>query len=406
MLAMRAPDAHFDANVPLSAVLRAEIERDGTLQAMEGRILAGAGYFGSRDDPDSRVHIDEAQLSLRWNPTTRQLEMPLDVRSGPNRASVLAQLDVPADAATPLAFTIPAGRVIFASADRSQDPPLMIDRISVRARIDPVKRVFEIDQADLGGTAGGFAMSGVIDYSTNDPRLALGIAGTRMTVSAFKRLWPAMVTPRIRSWVVERISGGMVERATIATNAHLSAFEPGGPPVPDDGLSIDMVASGSTVRVVDGLPALRDAELITRVQGRTATVRVTKAMVDLPSGRKLTLANGIFEVPDTHPKPSPARARFRAEGTADAAAELLSLERLKDSANVALDPATTKGNFVAQVALDFTLTGELTKENLNYQIDADITNFSAEKWVRGQKVEAAALKLAANKPGFLTPAAT
>ena len=402
MLALRATDTHLDASAPLSAVLRAEIERDGTLQAMEGKILAGAGYFGSRDDPDSRVQIDEAQLNLRWNPASRQLEMPLDVRAGPSRVSLLAHLDVPADAATPWNFAIPAGRIIFASADRSQDPPLLIDRISVRARIDPAKRVFEIDQADLGGMAGGFAMSGVIDYATNDPRLALGIAGTRMTVSAFKRLWPAMVTPRLRSWVVERITGGMVERVTIATNANLSAFEPGGPPVPDDGLSIDMVASGSTVRVMDGLPALRDADLVTRVQGRTATVRVTKAMVDLPSGRKLTLANGIFEVPDTHPKPSPARTRFRAEGTADAAAELLSLERLKDSANVALDPATTKGNFVAQVGLDYTLTGALTKDNVNYQIDADITNFSAEKWVRGQKVEAAALKLAANSQGFYT----
>ena len=80
MLAMRAGDGHFDANVPLSAVLRAEIERDGTLQSMEGRILAGAGYFGSRDDPDSRVQIDEAQLNLRWNPATRQLQMPLDVQ--------------------------------------------------------------------------------------------------------------------------------------------------------------------------------------------------------------------------------------------------------------------------------------------------------------------------------------
>ena len=402
MLAMRATDAHFDASAPLSAVLRAEIERDGTLQAMEGRILAGAGYFGSRDDPESRVQIDEAQLNLRWNPAKRQLEMPLDVRSGPSRVSFLAQLDVPADTAAPWNLAIPGGRIMFASADRSQDPPLIIDRIAVRARIDTAKRVFEIDQADLGGMAGGFALSGVIDYSTSDPRLAIGLAGTRMTASAFKRLWPAMVTPRLRSWVVERITGGMVERVTVATNANLSAFEPGGPPVPDDGLSIDMVASGSTVRVMDGIPALRDADLVTRVQGRTATVRVTKAMVDLPSGRKLTLTNGIFEVPDTHPKPSPARARFRAEGTADAAAELLSLERLKDSANVALDPATTKGNFVAQVALDFTLTGELTRDNVNYQIDADITNFSAEKWVRGQKVEAAALKLAANSQGFYT----
>ena len=157
-----------------------------------------------------------------------------------------------------------------------------------------------------------------------------------------------------------------------------------------------MLTTGNTLRLVDGLPSLRDADLTTRVQGRTATVRVGKATVDLPSGRKITLTNGVFEVPDTHPKPSPARTRFRAEGAADAAAELLSLERLRDSSNMVLDPATTKGNFAAQIALDYTLTGSLTKDNLNYIVDADITNFSAEKWVRGQKVEAAALKLTAN----------
>ena len=47
-----------------------------------------------------------------------------------------------------------------------------------------------------------------------------------MTVSAFKRLWPAMVTPRLRSWVVDRIIGGMVERVVIAANAPLSTLRP------------------------------------------------------------------------------------------------------------------------------------------------------------------------------------
>ena len=348
--------------MPLSAVLRAEIERDGTLQAMEGRILAGAGYFGSRDDPDSRIQIDEAQLNLRWNPATRQLQMPLDVRSGPSRVSFLAHLDVPADTGTPWAFAIPRGLVVFASADRSRDPPLIIDRVAVRARIDPAKRVFEIDQADLGGMAGGFAMSGAIDYSSSDPRLALGIAGTRMTVSAFKRLWPAMVTPRLRSWVVERITGGMVERVVdrhqcavcrrssraarrCRTTACRSTWSPAAARCAS-WTACRRCATPNWSRACRGAPR------------RCAS---PSAMVDLPSGRKLTLANGMFEVPDTHPKPSPARTRFRAEGTADAAAELLALERLRDSANVALDPATTKGNFVAQVALDFTLTGELTQ---------------------------------------------
>lgn len=402
MLALRISDGHFSADVPLSAVVRAEIERDGTLQVLEGRIQAGTGDFGSRDDPDSRIHIDEAQLNLRWNPATRQLQLPLDVQSGPSRVNFVAQLDVPEAASAPWVLTIPRGLVVFASADRSRDPPLIIDRVAVRAHIDPVRHLFAIEQADLGGMAGGFALSGAIDFSSGDPRLQLGVAGTKMTVSAFKRLWPALVTPRLRSWVVDRISGGTVERVVIATNAPLSTLEPGGPPLPDDGLSIELVTSGNTLRAVDNLPPLRDADLTTRVQGRTATVRVGRAVMDLPSGRKLTLTNGVFEVPDTHPKPSPARTRFRAEGAADAAAELLSLERLRDSSNVVLDPATTKGNFVAQVALDYTLIGALTKDNLNYTIDADITNFAAEKWVRGQKVEAAALKLMANSQGFYT----
>jgi len=402
MLAMRLADGHFSADVPLSAVIRAEIERDGTLQVLEGRVLAGTGDFGSRGDPDSRIHIDEAQLNLRWNPATRQLQLPLDALSGPNRVNFLAQLEVPQQPNAPWMLSIPRGLIVLASADRSREPPLIIDRVAVRAQIDPVRHVFEIEQADLGGMAGGFAFSGAIDFSTADPRIQIGVAATKMTVSAFKRLWPALVTPKLRSWVVERIAGGTVERLLVATNAPLSTLEPGGPPLPDDGLSIDMLTTGNTVRAVDNIPALRDADLLTRVQGRTATVRVGRATVDLPSGRKLTLTNGIFEVPDTHPKPSPARTRFRAEGTADAAAELLSLERLRDASNVALDPATTKGNFVAQVALDYTLIGALTKDNVNYTIDADITNFSAEKWVRGQKVEAVALKLAANSQGFYT----
>src|SRR4051812_37782248 len=402
MLAMRLADGHFSADVPLSAVIRAEIERDGTLQVLEGRVLAGTGDFGSRGDPDSRIHIDEAQLNLRWNAATRQLQMPLDVQSGPSRVNLMAQLDVPEAAGAPWSLTIPRGLIVLASADRSRDPPLIIDRVAVRAQIDPVRHVFEIEQADLGGMAGGFAFSGAIDFSTADPRIQIGVAATKMTVSAFKRLWPALVTPKLRSWVVERIAGGTVERLLVATNAPLSTLEPGRPPLPDDGLSIDMLTTGNTVRAVDNIPALRDADLLTRVQGRTATVRVGRATVDLPSGRKLTLTNGIFEVPDTHPKPSPARTRFRAEGTADAAAELLSLERLRDASNVALDPATTKGNFVAQVALDYTLIGALTKDNVNYTIDADLTNFVAEKWVRGQKVEAASLKLAANSQGFYT----
>src|SRR5258707_8963232 len=328
--------------------------------------------------------------------------MRVDAQSGPSRVNFMAQLDVPEAAGAPWTLSIPRGLIALSSADRSRDPPLIIDRVAIRARISPARHLFEIQQGDFASMAGGFAMSGAIDYATSDPRIQVGVAGTKMTLSAFKRLWPALISPRLRSWVVDRVSGGNIERVVIATNAPLSTLEPGGPPLPDDGLSIDIVSNGNTLSLVDGLPVLRDADLVTHVQGRTATVKVGKSTVDLPSGRKITLSNGVVEVPDTHPKPSPARTRFRAEGNADAAAELLTLDRLKDASNIALDPSTTKGTFAAQVALDYTLTGTLTKDNMNYVVDADLTNFSVEKWVRGQKVEANTLKLFANSQGFST----
>src|SRR5436853_180450 len=129
MLALRASDGHFSADVPLSAVVRDDSELAGTLQLLEGRILAGTGYFGSRGDPDSRIHIDEAQLNLRWNPATRQLQMPLDALSGPNRVNFLAQLEVPQQPNAPWTLSIPRGLIVLASADRSREPPLIVDRV-------------------------------------------------------------------------------------------------------------------------------------------------------------------------------------------------------------------------------------------------------------------------------------
>ena len=115
--------------------------------------------------------------------------MPFDVRAGPSRVSFVVAARRAGGDRRAWTLSIPRGLVVL-SADRSRDPPLIIDRVSVRARIDPEKRLFEIDQADLGGPR-RLAFSGTIDYFTRDPRLALGVAGTRMTVSAFKRLWPA-----------------------------------------------------------------------------------------------------------------------------------------------------------------------------------------------------------------------
>jgi hypothetical protein len=191
-----------------------------------------------------------------------------------------------------------------------------------------------------------------------------------------------------------------VQRVVIAVNAPLNTLKASGPPIPDDGLSIDALATNCVIQPVASLPALHDADLNVHIVGRNAQIALTKATADLPSGRKLVMSSGLFEVPDTAPHEPPARVHFKLDGPVPAAAELVAMDRLRDASGVPFDPATTHGTMSALVALAMPLKPDLPPGSTNYAITVDATNFTAEHMIMGQKVEAAALKVNANNQGF------
>jgi AsmA-like C-terminal region/Protein of unknown function len=398
LLALRAGGA-MEADMPLSAILRAEIGPDGTLLMGEGRIVAGAGFIGDHDDPKNRLLVDEAQMQWRWDAANRILLMPIEVNSGGNQIKLLAQLEAPRDGGSVWPLTVGRGLIVLGTADRTRETPLVIDRVAVRGRIDPVKRRIDIDQGDLTGMSAGLAFSGGLDYSGAEPRVTFGVAATRMSVAAFKRLWPVFVVPDVREWVVDHVVNGTVDRVVVAGNATLAEFKPGGPPMPEEGLSIE-IAANAILRPIETLPPIRDADVTVRVTGRTVKVAVGRGTIELPSGRRLTIANGAFDVADTSVKPAAARVKMRVEGGVDAAVELTSMEPLSSAATVPVDAAALRGNMAAHVSLNWPLVADMPKGAMQYQVEADITNFSAERLVRGLKAEAASLKFGANPQGF------
>src|SRR5262249_58185398 len=107
--------------------------------------------------------------------------------------------------------------------------------------------------------------------------------GRKLQLGALRQWWPPLIMPAVRNWVIERASGGMIEQGEIATNAPISTLRSSGPPVPDDGLSIQLQVSGATLQPFDNLPEIRDADLVTRVKGRNSTVTLGRGVVQLPS---------------------------------------------------------------------------------------------------------------------------
>jgi Protein of unknown function len=399
LLAARLDDGNLRMDMPLSASMSGEIGPDGLPQNFTGRIVADAGAISQADDEDSRIPIERAEFKLSWDAENRVLSVPFQILSGPNRITLLGQVEAPQEANGNWSFKIGGGTVVLGAPNPTGEP-LVLNRITFAGHYDGARQRLVIDEGDAGNTSVGLAMSGTVDFGGGAPHLAAGLAGTRMPIDALKRIWPSFITPKVRDWFNERLLGGTLERIVIAVNSPIENLKDTGPPVPDDGLSIDAVATGCTIRPVDGLPVLHDADMNVHIVGRDAIVSVSKATADLPTGKKLNLSGGVFEVPDTAPHAPPARVRFKIEGPLQAAVELLHMDRLRDVADVPFEASAIRGNVSAQVTLGMPLKADLPTGSTNYAVNVEATNFAADRMIMGQKLEAAVLRATATPQGF------
>jgi hypothetical protein len=398
LLALRLKDLTYSADFLLTGELKGELGRDGLPTYFRGKISTGAGNIIDSDTPDYPMAVDSAEMSVEWDAGRRVLLAPLKIISGQNRITLLAHLEPPNDNVSDWQMGFSGGTIVLVGND-SSDPPLIFNRIDINLRFDTEKHRVLLTQADVSNGEIGVAGTGSIDYS-EEPRLTLGFAGTPMSASTLKRMWPTLIVPEVREWVIDRVDGGSLQRIEIGVNSPVHNLSRKGPPIPDDGLSVNIVASGVTLRPVDGLPPVADADLKAHVTGRTATVTIAQATADTPAGRKLNISDFVFEVPDMAPKPSPARVKFKIEGPVPAAAEILASDRLSDVAGTLIDPNSSKGTISATVTLGLPIKRELTKADTTYAITADLSGFAADRLVMNQKLEANTMKIVADNQGY------
>lgn len=397
LLALRVKDLTYTADLPLTGELKGELGRDGVPTFFRGKVMVGAGNIIDTDTPDYPMAIDTAEINVEWDANRRVLVAPFKILSGANRLTLLAHLEPPNGNVNDWQLGFSGGSILLGGIDN--EPPLVFNRIAIGFRFDTDHKRLLLTQADISNGEIGVAGTGAIDYS-GEPRLTLGFAGTPMSASALKRMWPTLVVPELREWVIDRIERGTLQRIEIGVNSPTRNLPRKGPPIPDDGLSVNIVASGVAVRPVDGMPVVHDADLKARVTGRTATVNIGQGIADTPAGRKVTISDFVFEVPDMAPKPSPSRTRFRVDGPVPAAAEMLANDRLSDLSATVVDPNTSKGTFSANIQLGLPVKGELTKADTTYAVTADLNGFAADKLVMNQKLEANSLKIVASNQGY------
>src|SRR4029077_266213 len=140
------------------------------------------------EDPLARILIDRAEVNLEWDAARQAILMPLQLVSGGNRFTVLAQAEAPAAGSRVWGLKVSGGSVVLASAAAGDSVVLI--RLMLRLRIDPGSRKINIEQGEFGNADLGVALSGGVDFSGENAQLAIALAGTRMSVATLKKLWP------------------------------------------------------------------------------------------------------------------------------------------------------------------------------------------------------------------------
>ena len=386
MLAAGIADADFLAENALSGILRAQIANNGRLVSANFRASAGTGIVGSASDPEARFRVDHIQIQARFDPERiATIVEPLVIQAGPNRLALTAVVEAPKDSSRQWPVSIPQG-LLFLSTGQTGETPLVLDQVTARGVFDALAQRLIIQQGNLGGMTASGAFSGSMTFGPN-PMLALGVAANQVPASAAKRLWPALVASGTRGWAIDRVESGVIERILIALNVPLHSIGKRGFEMPDEAVRLEFTASGAAFRPRADLPLVRDAQVSGLVTGRTAQVRVAKATVDTPSGRRVTLTDGVLEVPNHIPPNPNGSVRFRFDGAADAVAEMASSELLSGVAGFNVDPATTRGSVSADVKLNLVFRQDVRGEEVSYVAEGDVKDFAADAMVRGQRVE-------------------
>jgi hypothetical protein len=192
---------------------------------------------------------------------------PFQVTSGTNRVTLLAHLEPPNGSVPNWQLGLSGGTIVLTDVNGAN--PVIFNRVAVRIQFDTPGRRVLMTQCDISNGDVGVAGSGALDYSTPETRLKLGLATTAMPASTFKNIWPILVAPEVREWTIQRIGGGMLQHLDIAVNAPIHTLARGGPPIPDEGLSVTFAATNVQLTPLDDLPAVRDADMKGRVSGRT-----------------------------------------------------------------------------------------------------------------------------------------
>ncbi len=391
----------FDFDMPISAKASVRIAADGAMDQAKGEFDFGAGYF-KLDDPDHEpLLVDDIAGGFHLDASTHGIIIDrTQLRAGESDFVMTGRVDMPKAAENVWTISTEASGTF--GAERPGEKPIRIEHAGMDFRFKPDERRLLIDRVDVSGPEIAFETFGEVRVEADGLKLSNTASVKNMRAKVLSRLWPSFIAAPVRAWFLANLHGGTVVSGKSVVNLtdHDLALMRVQRSVPDNHVHIDYEVSDLSLDIMPGLPPLTSIMGSGTVTGDTSHFAVSRAEMEVSPGRKLVLAGGSFDTPDTDPKPTPAVVDARVTGNIDAVADLLGREALKPYANVPIDGATYKGQVDAHLGIALMLGEHVPPEDTKVTVSATATNFVAEKLIGKEGLTDTTLQLTADKTGI------
>lgn len=388
-------------DAPISGRLAVSLDSAG-ITALEGRLDIAAGAL-QPSKTTTPIAFDHASLGLGYDPAAgRILLSDVSVQSRTLRLTTTGQaymVDGAGQTITgPLSGRIPAaflGQIKV--SDLRVDPVGLFEKpvqfsqgaVDLRLRLNPFS--LEIGQVSLSQGDERLGLSGQVFADQDGWRVATDLTLNRISRDKLLALWPLRLVPGTRSWVDSNIRNA--ELSDVRASLRIA---PGSEPRGE--LSYDF--AGAELQFMPKMPPITDADGYATIQGPVYTMVVSKGKVTPPQGGPLDLAGSTFVVPDILAHPARAEIDLHLDGALTSTLSLLDQPpfRYLQKAGQPVDLGTGRAVVSAQITLP--LIQRVMAWDIGLKVSAEVTDFVSDKLVKGHRLTAPELEIAATTAGM------
>lgn len=388
-------------DAPISGRIQTTIDAKG-ITALEAGLSFGGGVL--QPSPKARpIHFDHAAMSLLYDPTEGRMALTdLSVQSPTLRMtasghSYLMRADgsrifgalgaeVPDAYLTQLQFS----QVMIDPEGAFQEPvQFSAGALDARLHLSPFK--LEIGQIALSDPPRRLTASGTIGADARGWQAAVDLRLNRVQHDRLVALWPLSLLPNTRLWVNKNVLSGTLTEVNAALR-----IEPGQEPR----LHLGYNFSGADVRFVNTLPPIRAGDGYATIDGQTYTMVLADGKITPPEGGEIDMAGSVFSIADVRKKPATAEITLKTSSSLTAALSLLDQPPFHFMTKA--DQPVNLGEGQAEIVthLRLPLVPKIKIGDVDYQVAGTLRDVSSTRLVRGRKITAPLLQVAATPAGL------